>query len=361
MLVLVLLYPPLILAMSGGLLWLAWQLLQFRFVRLWMFTGAASLGIVAILLLISLFALLIRLSPSPPAGLPLRRESNPAAFQLIERLARRLRVPPPTLILIQPNVNAAIGTYDMRSVGESKRAHVLFLGIPMVLIADTAELAALLCHELAHAATGDTIAGRISHRFFLAMGAALSIHDDDLENFSWVTWVVHLPLLGFFKVFVLLYLFDQRQCEFRADRIAAQVCGPQRTRDMLRKSIRLGGIPQLSIGRILSDAGQREHPPDSIYDLFRERYAAVNPQRWAQAENEAFLQAQSAWSTHPNLAERFRKLSTIDAPELNASRPAKDLFLEWPRIEKEISKQLLALEHEGQQERERELMRMGNR
>lgn len=361
MLLLALAYPPLIFALAGALIWAAWKLATLPLVRMFGLAAAAMMAIVALMLVFSLVMLLVRLRQPPPLGMPLRAESNPAAFELISRIARRLRVKAPTLILMLPDANAAIGTHDLRSVGGAKREHVLFLGMILVLISNAAEFAALVCHELAHAASGDTVAGRFVQRYFNAMGAALSIHDpDNPESFSLVTWVVHLPLIVYFKLFLLLYLHDSRIREHRADRVAAQVCGPQRTRDMLRKSVRVAALPELDLERLISDAGAREKPPESIFDLFRERHAAVSAERWERAENEAFMEERTVWSTHPNLADRFRRLNEIQAPELPSERPAQSLFLDWQRAEREMSAVLLGIEHARQAELEQSLRRMGS-
>lgn len=236
------------------------------------------------------------------------------------------------------------------------------LGVLSVLICNAAELAALVCHEIAHAAAWDTRVSRGVFRFYMAMGAALCIHDpDDDDDSPLLARIIHVPLLGYFYLFTLLFLYDCRQREWRADRIAAQVCGPQRTRDLLRKVHRLAKLPELDIERLAQDAASRENRPDSVYDLFRERCASLSPQRWDAVENEAFMEPRSVWSTHPNLADRFRRLAKIEAPELPAQRPACELFLDWKRIEREMSALLLAAERARQRQLDRELDRIVRR
>lgn len=352
-------YPPSILALASGLLWLAWKLVTVRFAILYLWGTALLAVLLALALLGSLVLLLWRMRHEPPAGIVLRPQNNPAVFELIRRIARRLGADPPGVVLMQAGDDAAIGYYDVQDAGRRSREHVLMLGVLNVLVCNTAELAALICHEMAHAAAWDTWVFRGVWRFYMAMGAALCIHDpDDGDDSPLLARIVHLPLLGYFYLFTLLFLYDCRQREWRADRIAAAICGPQRTRDLLRKVHRLAKLPELDVGRLAEDAASRDNPPDSVYDVFRERCATLSPRRWDAVENEAFMEPRSVWSTHPNLADRFRRLAKIEAPELPAQRPASDLFLDWKRIEREMSAVLLAAERVRLRQLDRELDRV---
>lgn len=359
MALLVVAYPPFILTLAAGLLGLAWKLVTLRLAILYLWGTALFAVLLALALLCSLALLLWRLRHEPPAGIVLRPQNNPAVFELIRRIARRLRVEPPGVVLIQPGQAAAIGCFDVSDAGQKTREHVLMLGVLDILNASAAELAAIICHELAHAAAWDTWVSRGVFRFYMAMGAALCVHDpDDDKNGSLLAWTVHLPLLGYFYLFTLLYLNDCREREWRADRVAAQICGPQHTRDMLRKTHRLAKLPELAIERLAADAAARDNPPESVYDLFRERCASLSPKRWDAAENEAFMEPRTMWSTHPNLADRFQRLATVSAPELPSQRPACELFLDWKRIEREMSARLLAAEQARQRQFDRELDRI---
>lgn len=356
---LVVMYPPLILALSGGLIWLAWTLVTLRIPYFYLYGTALVAVLLALALLCSLVMLLWRLRNEPPCGIVLRPQNNPAVFELIRRIARRLGADPPGVVLMQAGGDAAIGYYDVQDAGRRSREHVLMLGVLNVLVCNAAEFAALICHEIAHAAAWDTLVSRGVWRFYMAMGAALCIHDPhDHGDSPLLARIVHLPLLGYFYLFTLLYLYDCRQREWRADRIAAAICGPQRTRDLLRKVHRLAKLPELDVGRLAEDAASRDNPPDSVYDVFRERCATLSPRRWDAVENEAFMEPRSVWSTHPNLADRFRRLAKIEAPELPAQRPACDLFLDWKRIEREMSAVLLAAERVRLRQLDRELDRV---
>lgn len=341
MLLLMIFYPLLIVAiavgLSAGAVWLL-----FRLPSAWVIAMALMSIVTSVTLLASLALLFWRLQLPAPFGLWLRRDSNRTAFELIDRVARRLRITPPELVVILPGMEASISPVDLEEDGRRRKAHALVIGAQDVLNSNVSEFTATICHELAHAAAGDTRLGRILHRFYLSLVSAASVREDEESDvFSLPAWLAHLTVAGFLHLFTLLYLANSRAQEYRADRVAAQICGPQRTRDMLRKTIRVGHLPELDIWTIAAKAVNMEPQPKNLYDILRERMRSVPKTRLEAAENEAFQAPASVWHTHPNLADRFRRLSEVSGPELASERPASDLFTDWARIEKSLSEMVM--------------------
>lgn len=358
MVLLIVVYPMVVLALAGGLLWLCYWLVTLRVALL--LTGSTALFsfLMGVLLLYSLLLLVTPRRHEPPPGVQLREQANRALFELLKRVAKRLNAKPPALVLVEPGASASIGYFDIDDEHGRRREHVLVVGAQDVLVSSAAEFTATICHELAHAAAGDTVILRGITRFYMSLGLSIAVlHDDESEGFSLLGWLTHLPLMGLFWVFTLLYLYDSRLREYRADRVAAQFCGPQHTRDMLRKTYRFSRIPELDIGELLARVAGRERP-GNLYDEFRTRLANVSERRWQAAENEVFQEPATVWSTHPNLADRFRKLANIEAPELPVNRPARDLFLDWDRIENQLSGIMLTIAKVHEDIRDREVDRM---
>jgi len=353
-------YPPLILALAAAICWLTWRLLTASFLSLYFIGAAIFAGLIAIFLVCSLFVLVMKLGEPELSGFYLKRTHEPSIFALVERVARRLEVEPPTRVLIEPGFEAAIGRLRFKDDdGPATREHVLILGVQLVLVTSAAELTSIICHEIAHAASGDTRSGYIAHRFLYSMGAAVGVHDE--QDGNWITWLVHLPILGYLKLYAILYLYESRQREFRADRAAARICGPQTTRDALRKSARFVQVRDVELNEVLRFAGMIFPRPRNLYDVFRSRLQSVSDKRWTSAENEAFMEPPTLWSTHPNLAHRFQALSEIDAPELASDRPAFKLFREWERTELMYSAQLFAMLDAREKAVDRALDRMARR
>lgn len=358
MVLLIIVYPMVVLALAGGMFWLCFWLVTLRVALI--LTGSTALFsfLMGLLLLYSLLLLLIPRRYEPPPGVQLREQANRSVFELIKRVAKRLNVKPPALVLVEPGASASIGYFDIDDEHGHRREHVLIIGAQDILMSSAAEFTATVCHELAHAAAGDTVMSRGIARFYMSLSLAIAVvHDDEIEGFSLLGWLAHLPLMGLFWVFTVLFLYDCRLREYRADRVAAQFCGPQHTRDMLRKTYRLPRIPELDVGELVARVAGRERP-GNLYDEFRARLANVSERRWQAAENEAFQEPATVWSTHPNLADRFRKLANIDAPELPVNRPARDLFLDWDRIENQLSRILLTIAKVVDDIRDREVVRM---
>lgn len=354
---LMLLYVPAVLALVAALLgagyWLTSLYLQGAassgsafalLARVGLFVLVIDLALLvsSVVLLFGLLPLFFRRVESPTGGERLIRPSHPNFFGLLDRICKRMNVRPPDQVILDPFDNASISDIDEQiddgSVNRDVRTLVIGAGLVVHLRVD--ELATILCHEIAHAATGDTRMGLFADRFYRSLVAAISGHAED--NRGWIAAIVYYILVGYAHLFSLVYLADSRYREYRADRIAAEICGPQNVRNALTRSMLLAYLPNLRIGSLLAEYAANEREMKNLYAEHRRRWEQIPEHRRAEAESAMFMETGKIWDSHPPLSKRIRNLADVTAREWQVDRPAADLFRAWQGYEEKMTQQLVA-------------------
>ncbi|HUU96915.1 MAG TPA: M48 family metalloprotease [Phycisphaerae bacterium] len=356
-------YVPLILACVGGILYGAYSLTALL-VRYWMGGVHAAWG--AGVFLVDLFALgatlllLCGLLPlffrevdtlTPDHRLDLRQ--HPRLLALITRLCRRLDLSAPEACYLWPLDDTGIADLRVRSEDgrTTSKIRTLVLGAAFVVQTRIDEYATLVCHELAHAATGDTRVHKITKRFFtsLATQVAAFSENEPEERPGILQSLVYYLLLGYFHLFALLHEADARYRELRADRIAAEICGPQNVRNVLIKTHLVGQLDELSVSRLWQQFCERGQDIRNLYREHRRRWEQLPARRRQKAESEMFMQTTSVWHSHPCLAERVRNLADVETHELTAAAPATTLFCHWEVLEERMTQKLMTAGREQYQ------------
>lgn len=355
---LMLAYVPFVLALAGAML-LGTFLFNVEFFssmndRNFRTLGRATLGILAldavvlaasVLLLLGMLPLFFRRVYNDLPGMPLDLAKHPNLKALLERVCERLRTPMPCAVFISPFDDTSIA--DMyREVEPGKRRYVrtLVLGAGLVCHLRVDEFATIVCHEIAHAAGGDTRWSRWADRLYRSLGTQIGYFTDGAdEEPGWMERVLAWMISIYFRAFALLYLADSRQCEFRADRVSARICGPQNVRNALIKVHLREQLEELAIARLWRDIAREGRSVDSLYEEHRRRWRELPAVRRERAENAMFQEQTSWWSSHPMLADRIRPLSAVRAKELSLPQPATRLFHNWSGIERHMTAQLLRL------------------
>jgi Zn-dependent protease with chaperone function len=180
-----------------------------------------------------------------PRGLSLLRSADaPRLFDLLDHIAREVGGKPPTLVVIDADLNASYGVYGFR------RQRLLTIGAPLWCMLEPSARVALLSHEIGHGVNGDSRRG-------LLVGSALdslalwhemlrgergSFVDGSPESSlttagSFVSRVALRPLAwmvsGLLHLELLLLLRSSQRGEYLADRIAARVGSSEGARSLL--------------------------------------------------------------------------------------------------------------------------------
>lgn len=210
-----------------------------------------GIGIAALLLWI--LWLLRPRAPRAPAEGRLEPEDGRHLRELLAHVGRAVGTQSPRTIVLDAGINA--GVYD----GPRRDGRVLVLGVPLWLALEPQSRVALLSHELAHYASGDTRRGRW-------VGGALGIlhgwrhlllpspHDDVIsdsgDGFAQIAallsraamWVVGLVPMALGTALLRLTMVDSRAAEYRADAIAVTVAGRDGMLELLHLVGRTAGL-----------------------------------------------------------------------------------------------------------------------
>jgi Zn-dependent protease with chaperone function len=163
----------------------------------------------------------------PPQGLSLARTEGRALFDLVEEIRRAVDAPPVDSVTITIGFNASAMAYS--SLWPPRRRRTLALGFPVLATLSTAELRAVIAHELAHFSSAhDPYAAWVyrTHRSWIALRRAL---DQRLATPVYVYWFIRWYVPRLYAASADL----ARHHEFVADAVAAKVAGSRATADAL--------------------------------------------------------------------------------------------------------------------------------
>ncbi|MBK8913187.1 MAG: M48 family metallopeptidase [Phycisphaerales bacterium] len=309
--------------------------------------------LVCILLLIGLGPLFAKreAADAPPSDEVIAPLRHPRFHALVERICRRMAVEPPDVCALTPGDGAGIGDLLVRDEsGEVRTQRCLLIGAALLMHLRVDEFAAVICHEIAHAAAGDTREGRMADRFADAMlvGAYLQTEDwKDDEGGSrespWMARLAHYLLFGYFALFTWLRSIEHRYREYRADRVAAEICGAGTTRRALIGTHLSAYVPELTVESALFDFAQNTRDMHNLYAEVRRRWAELPEPRRIAAENALFMEPTRWHYAHPSLADRIRNLQDVSAADLVNDRPATTLFRDWEAVEQRMTRNLLGM------------------
>jgi Zn-dependent protease with chaperone function len=192
-------------------------------------------------------AVLPRSDRLPDDVVELGREEAPHTWRLVDEVSQRLGLRPPTVLGVDPHLNAWVSRTGWRH-----RA-TLVLGAPLWTLLDTQEKVALLGHELGHVRHGDTVGSvPVAAAFSVLSRVRGLLHAEDIwwdggslglftPAINVLKWLLRLPVNG---ALILLWLctarYSQRR-EYRADVAAARLSGPEAAGRLMMRLLGMEG------------------------------------------------------------------------------------------------------------------------
>jgi Zn-dependent protease with chaperone function len=192
-----------------------------------------------------------RRAMAPPApltldilGRPQPRTEAPALWAWVDDIARRVNAPAPDHIVVGLEDNFHVTRVDVRlhPSGRTLQGRTLYLPLPYVCALSRDETAAIIGHELAHFAHGDTEHG---HHLAMVHGKMRRKLGDLLRHHAeYPSWLGEPPIWTSIKVvesFEDAYLHWSRIQEFAADQAGARAAGPAASARALVRVTALAG------------------------------------------------------------------------------------------------------------------------
>ena len=231
-------------------------------------------------------------------GPELSGHEQPELHALLGEVAAATGVRAPDAVYLGLSVNAG--------VSEPHRQRFLVLGLPLMATLDRDELRAVVAHELAHYAGGDT---RFEAWIWRSRIALLQTESALSHSESSIRRVAALPFVAYANLFLNITTAVGRRSEFEADAVSAQVASPAAAGHALRRLAALATafdgymrgdvIPMLNAGKLppvidgfIALAGHAELAPE-LDELVSADLNRVEP---------------DAYASHPTLRERLEAL-----------------------------------------------------
>ncbi|MFC4639225.1 M48 family metallopeptidase [Deinococcus hohokamensis] len=281
--------------------------------------GAAALG----------FVWISRPSFGPSPGHGVTQERAPQLHALIADVAGLVGVPAPARTTVIPAVNAFMGLS-----GFPPRP-ALGLGLALWYALDPQERLAVLAHELAHQKNRDparshligTALSVLEHSVRLLTPDLLMRAREEAGGLNFLTnllmRVLALVPLGLHQLLVSLIGAEHQRAEFRADLLAAQVCGTEAA------TRALDSVQLLNRRAMLETALHRQRYAPQTGHAFlelRRLWRAESPARLAEARKTYRDDHARLDATHPPTADRLAVLQAHPCPPqliLTAQRAAQ--------------------------------------
>ena len=191
-------------------------------------------------------------------GVKVSRADEPVLWQRVTDLAAAVGTRAPSDIRLVPEVNAAVWE-DARLLGLIPGKRHMVIGVPLLLGLTSAQLDAVIAHELGHYSGRDTqLGGLVGRTRASVVNAVYAAHGRTRKG---TTSRVRLPgadvfahvFRGYARLVLTVTEEASRRQEYAADQVAAQIAGPAAAADALRE------LPVL----------------DAAFDFYVDRYLAA--------------------------------------------------------------------------------------
>jgi Zn-dependent protease with chaperone function len=274
--------------------------------------------------ILKIFCQSLRIGSGADFNIKLTREEAPEFFNDVEHLSKKLDVAPPNEIILESGPNAYVQLLGFTTgAGKTK----LGFGFDFLAGLDKNKARAILAHEMAHAKhvkrgyQGFLMRGlvRLSNSEHALQAIANYPDNSSLAKYTAKAFVFIPKLLV--KRTAKLISACSRYDEFLADRVAAQLVGPQAMKDALLATY------------VIDHQGERLSWRERILHLNRtpgytawleKQFQVPDDEKRLEIEGRAIERAErSEFSTHPALPDRLKALDNIEG-ELNLAFPHDD-------------------------------------
>lgn len=267
-------------------------------------SGSARLAVYAGIAVFAVVSgLFFKIEP-PQNSIHLDRTKFPQAYAKLDEIADRLGAPRPHLLVVTPGDNA----FAMRitKLGFFTRPRVVVgLGAAVLARFGPEELTAVLAHELAHHAHGDTSSS-------LRAASAIEMWRKVLSVMS-TRGLLAMPARAFLDWYVprleQMTQVTSQSAEFQADAAAARVAGAENmATGLLRVQYLQSAVTMPALTSFYRLGRTHETVPDGFAEHLQSFQPPAGSGLAAGAIRSALSEAPDPQSTHPTLRERLEAL-----------------------------------------------------
>ncbi|GGU28851.1 M48 family metallopeptidase [Nocardioides albus] len=237
-----------------------------------------------------------------PGGLVLTEQDQPALWADVRQLAATAGTRAPDEIRLVADANAAVSD-ETSILGLRSGTRRMFLGVPLLQGLSRNQLHVVLAHELGHHSTTRSRLGALVHRSRLAIAEVAAGLTSPLTK---------RPFRTYARIFFALTRPLAHAHELDADRVSAQVAGPQTAGVTLRTLPALDAAWRIYLEQYVEAGAHYGLRPTRFFDSFT--HLMSDPERLEELARISAAPAEttaSAYDSHPPLAERIERLESM--------------------------------------------------
>ena len=259
------------------------------------------------------FASSLLLKGGPEYDLKLQREQAPRLWEVAEELSQRLSMAPPHEFYLKNNCGAHV---FLKGLVAGRGKTRISIGFDLLAALTEAQARAVIAHEIAHAKLVKRgYRGFLMHGLFRVSLCArnLGILRDSKQSARSVCVLMQKVGVLPEKIATVVGKLSaacSRYEEFRADRVAAEICGP----DICRAALLVGGVASEVADRIPHRQRLLQIEREASYSdwLRQEINVSDETQRLELEERQMNRSPRYDLSSHPALPDRLAALEQIE-------------------------------------------------
>lgn len=284
---------------------------------------------------VTLIASLFRVKKDNGGRVEITRSQAAPLFELIESAAREAGSEMPRHVYVTSLPNASVSPDESLSNIFGKKGKNLTLGLGLLYFINKSELKSILAHEFGHFKQDETKSGS-------SVAATYSVVDNIIhgnvfgENFGCFVGGLMAPVAILFSVKILgrTFVFVQKgfsslgqDMEFEADRMAANIAGPEAALSALNKLDVLYDRSNVYHQLLNSIANEDHKRPQSYWNGY-EAYLKLSSKHDGYDISAAKLELsplgsmvksqielENIWITHPPKEERLKHIKAMNYPQ----------------------------------------------
>lgn len=282
-------------------------------------SGSAGLGgKAALIAAVAAFGLVValwrvaRARPEPDPGIVLTPDAAPELWGTVRELAAAADTRVPDEIRLVPDLNAAVSE-DARLLGLVPGTRRMYLGVPLLLGLDVAQVRSVLAHELGHYSRSHTRLAPLTYRGQTAILATVAQLSGNVVGFL---------LRQYAKVYLLVSAGVTRRQELEADELSVRTAGRDTAQSALRELPVLDAAWAFYEAAYLAPGWEVGLAPtaEGFFTGFRDLLAARSDELAAMRAEPA-PDDRSAWDTHPSVAARIAAMDRM--PDVAVERDTR--------------------------------------
>ncbi|MFT3881531.1 MAG: M48 family metalloprotease [Gemmatales bacterium] len=339
--------PFMLLILAASVAFCAWVLWEFRGYQFSIILMIPAFALVIVLFLVAIVAAWRAIrrpqqeeEPHVIALKPMALEPLP---QYIAALAKEAELPVPDRYEL--TIGEVASVYD----DDAGKKVLRIDGFALACIPKKS-LLAIITHELAHFAGGDTSESRYVARY----GDSINHLETWFARQSWLlinplTWVIR----GYHQLLLLALYASSREQEYAADAQAAEVMGKKETALTLALIDTIHRIPWSSMESIGTSMAMHHKQGESVFTELKMRARSMSIVDWEEAFTKAWKQETGVFDTHPCLKDRIKALGVKRKTILtqigkDASPPLAQEMPIWEGLEKKLTEILVVIYRDRQ-------------